>query len=175
MTKTTRLATLFVVLAMGVAHAGGQEGSIGVGAEYQLNGLTGGASLNYDAGQFHVGGFFSFSDPSNNNNDHYLSLGGRFFYHVHSTAMSDFGVGMGLGIVNVPDPTMMNPDNRATGLFIEPSVQIRLFLASNVALSFTAGLVIGTLDADGVVFDGQGLGGGGTVPTGLAGVHYYFF
>ncbi len=174
---TSSLVIAALVLATRSASAGGQSGTIGVGVERQINNEAGGVSVNYDAGRFHLGGFFSFQDNPGDNN-HFMSLGGRFFFHVHSTAMSDFGLGMGLGIANVPDPTMMDPDNRATRLYLEPSAQIRLFLASNVALSFTAGFVVGTLDADGVAFNGQGAGdgaGGGALPTTLAGVHYYFF
>lgn len=158
-----------------VAVAGGQSGSIGVGVERMLNNDAGGLSVNYDAGQFHAGGFFSFHDEPNDNN-HRWALGGRFFYHAHTTAMADFGLGLGIGFANVPAPTMMDPGNRATLMYVEPSAQIRLFLASNVALSFTAGLVIGTLDADGIDFDGQSIGAGaGLAPTALAGIHYYFF
>ena len=65
-------------------------------------------------------------------------------------------------------PTVTDADNRDTSLFLEPGFQIRLFVASNVALSFNAGLVIGALDAPG------GFALTGNV-TGGAGVHYYFF
>ncbi|MCX5747703.1 MAG: hypothetical protein NT062_35005 [Proteobacteria bacterium] len=177
--KTNLLIAAMILATSATASAGGQSGSIGVGVERQINGEAGGVSANYDAGQFHVGGFFSFSDSDGDNN-HFFSLGGRFFYHLHQTAMSDFGAGLGLGIASLPDPTMADPGNRATHLFIEPSVQIRVFVASNVALSFTAGLVLGALDANGFSFDGQGIGlgaGNGTIglPTASAGVHYYFF
>jgi len=163
----------------GVASAGGQAGSLGVGAEYQLSGL-GGASLNYDAGQFHVGGFFGFQDPSGPDNT-LLELGARFYYHLHSTAMSDFGLGGNFGLASVPGGAMMN--NRATDVFLEPGFQIRVFLASNVALSFSAGLVIGLIDApNNVAVTGQGVGGnivdfggGAVVFNGGAGIHYYFF
>ena len=47
---------------------GGQSGSIGVGAEAQLSGLSG-ASMNYDAGDFHVGAFLGFHDPGGDNDD----------------------------------------------------------------------------------------------------------
>ena len=148
--------------ASGLAHAGGQEGSIGVGAEFQLNGLTGGPSLNYDAGAFHVGGFFSFEDADGPDNTEY-SLGARFYYHVHSTAMSDFGLGGSLAIRSY-EPGM--GADRQTDVFFEPGVQIRLFLAANVAISAATGIVIGVADADGVLITGQ---------TITAGIHYYFF
>jgi hypothetical protein len=163
MTKNCLLATAFMLAASTAAHAGGQAGALGLGAEYQLNGI-GGASLNYDAGQFHVGGFLGFSDPPGGGNT-LFNVGARFFYHVHKTAMSDFGVGGGFGLSSVPGMGMGG--NRATNVYLEPSFQIRLFVASNVALSFTAGIVIGVVDASTFAVTGQ--------PTALAGVHYYFF
>jgi hypothetical protein len=171
---------VFSVLAFAsaTASAGGQAGSIGVGVESAINGETGGVSVNYDAGKFHLGGFFGYADGDGPNNSDF-TIGGRFYYHVHSTAMSDFGLGLGLGLASIDGVDMAGRENRATDIFIEPSAQIRLFLASNVALSFTMGLVIATADASGVAFGGQGAGGigtiGGAAPTALAGVHYYFF
>lgn len=162
MMKTRLFAALLVMSAAGVAQAGGQPGSIGVGAEAQINGL-GGASMNYDAGDFHLGAFLSFADPGGRDDDT-LALGGRFFYHLHSTTSSDFGLGGTLGIASVNNPA---PLDRETRLFLEPSFQIRMFIASNVALSFNAGVVIGVMDADNVNLGGQ-LNAG-------AGIHYYFF
>jgi hypothetical protein len=158
----TVLSALLVVAATGVAQAGGQEGTIGVGAEFQLSGL-GGASINYDAGAFHVGGFLAFADDDGPDNTQF-QIGGRFFYHVHSTAMADFGIGGNIGLASIEDPAP--PDERDTLMFIEPGVQIRLFLAANVAVSATTGVQIGVVDADGVLITGQ---------TIIAGLHYYFF
>ncbi|HEY5920376.1 MAG TPA: hypothetical protein VIV11_01840 [Kofleriaceae bacterium] len=149
--------------ASGIAQAGGQAGSLGVGAEFQLSGL-GGASLNYDAGDFHVGGFLGFDDDDGADNTIW-SLGARFYYHVHSTAMSDFGVGGSLGIVSFPEMGGPDPD-RLTGVFLEPGVQLRVFLAANVAISAATGVSLGVVDASGVVISGQVITGG---------IHYYFF
>lgn len=160
--KTRLFAALIVMFAAGVAHAGGQPGSLGIGAEAQINGL-GGASLNYDAGDFHTGAFLGFRDPGGTRDDE-LAVGGRFFYHLHSTTSSDFGVGGTLGIASINNPA---PNDRETRLFLEPGFQLRAFIVSNVALSFTAGIVIGVMDADNVDFGGQLTGG--------AGIHYYFF
>jgi hypothetical protein len=171
--KTSILAAVLLAASAGVASAGGQAGSLGVGAEYQIaSGLFGGAavagvpiggpSVNYDAGAFHVGGYLTIADGDGPDNTT-IGLGGRFFYHVHSTAMSDFSVGGTLGFVNFD----VGPDDRNTALFLEPGVQIRAFITSNVALSFNAGLVIGAIDASGFAMAGQA--------TGVAGVHYYFF
>jgi hypothetical protein len=171
MKKTLTLATVLCLAATGNASAGGTEGTVGVGAEFALNGLTGGVSVNYDAGKFHVGGLLSFSDDDGPNNTNY-SLGGRFFYHIASTAMSDFGIGGTLGFLSI------DTGDRATLMFVEPSFQIRLFLASNVALSFNAGIVIGVVDADGIAIGAGGVAGGdgvvGGAVNGVAGVHYYF-
>lgn len=176
MIKTSLLAVAMIAMASTAATAGGQAGSIGVGAEYQISGL-GGASVNYDAGQFHLGGFLGFIDPEGPNNTQFY-VGGRFYYHVHSTAMSDFGLGGTLGIGSVPTPMAAN-NNRDTDVFLEPGFQIRLFLASNVALSFDGGIVFGLIDAGGAAITGQAIDGahglGNVGFAGGAGVHYYFF
>ncbi len=153
-----------LVLGAGTALAGGSEGSIGVGAEAQLNGLQG-LSMNYDAGPFHVGGFLAFSDTDADDNTD-IAVGGRFYYHLHATSMADFGIGgsIGVGLFGDENP---NTDNDQTFMFIEPGFQIRAFLASNVALSFTGGLSLGVADASGVGVNGQ--------LNGAAGVHYYFY
>lgn len=175
MTKTS-LAAMFVLAMLGTAEAGGQAGTIGVGAEYGLafgnpisaGGTTGAtvggiglASMNYDAGDFHVGAFLGFQDGGGDDDTDY-AIGGRFFFHMHSGSMSDFSLGGNLGMVSVD-----TGGDRATLMFLEPGMQIRLFPASNVALSFTAGIAIGLVDAEGFGIGGQ--------PTGAAGVHYYFF
>jgi hypothetical protein len=163
----------------GVASAGGQAGSLGVGAEYQLSGL-GGAAVDYDAGQFHVGGVLGFRDPNGPDNT-LFQVGAHFFYHMHSTAMSDFGLGGNFGLASVPN-NAMGMSSRDTDVFLEPGFQIRVFLASNVALSFTGGIVIGLIDNHDVAITGQGVGGsvvdfgaGNIVLNAGAGIHYYFF
>ncbi|MBV8758003.1 MAG: hypothetical protein JO257_12025 [Deltaproteobacteria bacterium] len=179
MMKTSLLAVAMIAMASAgrVASAGGQAGSIGVGAEYQVSGL-GGASINFDEGKFHFGGFLGYYDPQGANNS-VVVVGGRFYYHVHSTAMSDFGLGGSLGFANVPAGGMPN-NNRDTFVYLEPGFQIRLFLASNVALSFDGGLVLGLSDPrKDVGITAQGIGGSPPFDTvgfaGGAGVHYYFF
>lgn len=176
MTKTSLFVAMLVVAVAGAAEAGGQAGSLGVGAEAQLNGI-GGASLNFDAGDFHAGGFLGFHDPGDRDDDTFL-FGGRFFYHVHQTLTSDFSVGGSIGYASINNPP---PVDRVTELYIEPSVQIRVFLVANVALSFNVGVTIGVMDAENVDLGGQYVGGtvdvSGT-PVALgggAGVHYYFF
>jgi hypothetical protein len=160
-----------MALGAGTASAGGSEGSIGVGAEeifnFNLGGTTfqfGGLSANYDMGQFHVGGLLGFFD-NGGNDDTDVFIGGRFYYHIHSTAMADFGIGgtATMGFIGDGD---MNTDNPQV-MLLEPGLQIRAFIASNVALSFTGGITLGLIDADGVTISGD--------PTGSAGFHYYFF
>jgi hypothetical protein len=166
MKKSSLFTAVLLMAASGLAHAGGQEGSLGVGAEVQLSGISG-VSVNYDVGAFHVGGLLGYGDDVFMQAD-YFQVGARFFYHAHSTAMSDFGIGGNLGIASVRDQP--DPDDRSSYVYLEPGLQIRLFLAANVALAFTAGVAIGLNDADGVTLTGQGTGfnfGGG--------VHYYFF
>ncbi len=167
MTKTSLFAALMLVGVTGLAEAGGSPGTLGVGAEYQLAGI-GGASLNYDAGDFHVGGFLGFADGGGDD-DTTWALGGRFYYHLHSTTDADFSLGGGLGIASVPDP--MGGGDEASLIYLEGGAQIRLFLAANVAVSASTGLVLGLSDADGVAVTGAGgvgLGAG-------VGLHYYFF
>lgn len=162
--KKTLLAAMtgmIMCAVAGTARAGGEPGSFGVGAEFQLSGV-GGLSANYDAGPFHLGGFIGFFDPDGDDDDTF-DIGGRFFYHVASTATSDFSVGGGIGIQSQNNP---DPLGRLTLLFLEPAFQIRAFVVPNVALSFTGGITIGTIDADDVLISGQVFGN--------AGVHYYF-
>ena len=165
--KTNLLCASIVALSTlgaGTAVAGGSEGTIGVGAETQLAGLSG-ISVNYDAGKFHAGGQLYFADaPRDNNTD--IGLGGRFFWHLHSTPTSDFSIGGNLGVLFDHKPEG-DPNGGRTQLFLEPAVQIRAFISGNVALSATAGIAIGLADADGVLLDGQITGG--------AGIHYYFY
>jgi len=167
MRKNMMLAAILVLAATSPALAGGVEGTVGAGAEVGLNGETGGASMNYDAGKFHFGGFLGFHDEGGDNgNDTDYTFGARFYYHLHDTAMSDFGVGGMIGFFS-EDHRNVPPLERDTRLYFEPGIQIRAFIATNVALSFTAGLSFGLADADGADIDGQF--------NALAGVHYYFF
>ena len=163
--KKTLLAAMIVfasVAFVGTARAGGQPNSIGVGAEFQLSGI-GGLSVNYDTGKFHAGGFFGYFDPDGPDNST-VEFGGRFFFHIASTATSDFGVGGSLGIQSINNPP--GSGNRDTFVFLEPSFQIRAFIASNVALSFTGGIEIGAADAHELNLTGNIIGEGG--------IHYYF-
>lgn len=153
-----------LLLGAGTASAGGRAGTFGVGAEALLSG-DGGLSLNYDTGTFHAGGFLSFDDEAGDENTD-IGFGGRLFWHLHSTDFSDFSIGGNLGVMLDNEP---GDDNSSSLIYLEPAVQIRAFIASNVALSFTAGIWVGLGDADGAHLGSQGQ------VTGAAGVHYYFF
>jgi hypothetical protein len=163
MRKNIMLAMVFVLATTAPALAGGKEGTIGAGVEAGLNPFTTGASMNYDAGRFHFGGFLGFFDGGDEDDTDY-TFGARFYYHVHETSLSDFGVGGMIGFYSQDQP--MDAE-RATLLFFEPGVQFRAFVANNVALSFTAGISFALVDADGAAIGGN--------LTGLAGIHYYFF
>ncbi len=181
MTKTSLFAALLLVGIAGAAEAGGSPGTLGVGAEYQLNGV-GGASLNYDGGDWHAGGALGFADLGGRGNDDTIwQVAGRFYYHVHSTTASDFGVGGSIGILSYP----VGGGNDNTNIYLEPGVQIRLFLAANVALSVSTGITLGVSDAKGVAITGGTVGGARMIGAdtngfvfgfgGGAGIHYYFF
>lgn len=165
MIKTSLLASLFVAALATSASAGGQPGSVGLGAEYQLSGI-GGLSLTYDGGIFHAGGAISFADPPGADNTDF-QIEGRFYYHVHHSAFADFGIGGSLGIQSLGNGPMVD---RSLNVFLQPGFEIRAFLSSNVALSASGGIVIGLADADGVAITGQNFGAAGGV-----GIHYYFY
>lgn len=182
------VSALALAALAGTASAGGSKGSIGVGGEATFGnaivnfdvgggddpeidiGTIPGLSIVYDAGQFHAGGFLGFRDGADDNDgdadDTDVAIGGRFYYHIHSTAMADFGIGGSATVAFIGDRTE-GLDANATAMLIEPGFQIRAFVASNVALSFAGGLSLGLVDAEGVQVTAQ--------PTGAAGVHYYFF
>ena len=168
MRKNRLLATVSVALLVlattSPVLAGGKEGTIGVGAELGLNGFTGGGSMNYDAGLFHVGGFLGVHQDSDADESDF-TFGARFYYHLHDTPQSDFGVGGMIGFYS--DDNVGAAGDRLSRLFLEPGLQFRAFIATNVALSFTVGLSLSLADERGTTLDGQ--------LQGLAGVHYYFF
>jgi hypothetical protein len=176
-----KLLVASILLASSSAFAGGPENSVGVGVEAQING-TGGLSVNYAMDKFHFGGFLGIQDPSGADNTSY-EIGGRFYYHVHSTAQADFGIGGSIGLDAVPFVDAMGNHKHHDNVYLEPGFQIRVFLSANVALSFSGGIVIGVADTDGVSLAGQTTGGaagqfdavaGSLAVNGGAGVHYYF-
>ena len=90
-----------IAAASRVASAGGQPGSIGVGAEFQLNGTRRrvGELRRRRVPRRRLPWLPRSATVADNTCS---SIGGRFYYHVHSTAMSDFGLGGSLGILEPP-------------------------------------------------------------------------
>jgi hypothetical protein len=125
----------------------------------------GGLSMNYDMGEFHVGGFFGFADDGERRRHRHRDRRALLLSHPL--------VGDGrlrrrrLGRHRLHRRSQPAIDENQTWVFIEPGLQMRAFIASNVALSFTGGITLGVADAEGVAVTAQ--------PVALAGAHYYFF
>jgi hypothetical protein len=156
MLSTSVLAAMFVHAMPAIAQledtggetssSGGGGGSrFGVGMETVLTAPfnaddvrfifpTGAAAVSFDTGDFRIDGLlyllFVEDDATT------FALGGRFFYKLHSTTKSDFSAGAGLALGFI-DGDRSDADIRVA---MEGAFQIRIFLASNVALSGSAGL-----------------------------------
>jgi hypothetical protein len=155
---TTTTTTTTTAPAMGATHGTG----IGVGVMVPLISPLSGASLAFDGGPWHAEGVLGMFKNGGGAPANRLSVivGGRFWWHIHNTANSDFSLGGGLSYYH-------NGPSGNDGLLIDGGAQLRAFLTSNVAASFTVGLGIATVD-----YDQLGLGGNF---IGTAGIHYYFF
>jgi hypothetical protein len=144
---------------------GGGHGKFGVGGILYMGG-TNGLSLAYDTGPWHIDTLIAYSGR---NDTDIFNIGGRFWYHVKSSANADLSLGGGgsLRHTSFPGPGNASSDE----VFIEAGLQIRVFLAPTVALSVASGLVVGAADADGLgignEFNTVGL-------SGSAALHYYF-
>jgi hypothetical protein len=143
--------------------AGATHGTgLGVGVAAMLAGPVG-LSVAYDAGPWHLDSMLGITkedgpDPADRRPS--IDLGGRFWFHLHKSANSDFSIGAGLGYEHHGPST-------ADVLSLEGGALVRAFIASNVALSFSVGLGIQTVDVSRVVLGGQFIGG--------AAVHYFFY
>jgi hypothetical protein len=143
---------------------GGSHGNIGVGGILYMGG-TNGLSLAYDPGPWHIDTLLGYSSTGGQDA---FNIGGRFWYHVKSSANADLSLGAGGSLRHIsPDGAPPSRDE----VYIEAGILIRVFLAPTVALSVGSGLVVGAADADGL-----GIGDGfNTVGlSGSAAVHYYF-
>jgi hypothetical protein len=140
----------------GEMGAGGSGGGLGVGVQAMLEGPFGAAVI-YDPGPWHIEGILGFFT----NGQTALALGGRFYYHLHSSTAADFSVGGGLGIVNVSDD-----GDGFTDIHLEAGAQVRAFVVPNVAVSASLGLAIVAGDGDLVALTGQLVGG--------LGISYFF-
>lgn len=151
--------TLLAVPATALAQdeAVSEARGIGIGAQAMLTGPIG-ASVTYDAGQFHIDGIFAIYDDDPGDTE--VQFGARFYYTVHERGVSDLSVGGGLGLINQEE----------NDIHIEGSAKIRVWLVSNVAFSTTLGL--------GFVLDGDQNNSDDLALTGqlnaLFGVTYFF-
>lgn len=129
-----------------------------LGASYAPGGA---ASVTYDTGQFRISGLLYLLAVE----DSYSSfgLGARFFYVVHESKTADFSLGGGAAVTH-HDP---DPGRSRSRVHIEGALQIRIFLASNVALHGTVGLGFGFGDEAFLINLGGQLTGG-------FGLTYYF-
>lgn len=149
--------------------AGATHGTgVGVGVAAMLTGgpgtpFPGGLSVAYDGGPWHLDTIFGLEKTDGGGmygRRPSFILGGRFWFHLHKTANSDFSVGGGVAFIH-------DGPARQQTISLEAGGQLRAFLVSNVALAFSAGLGIDTIDRSRVQVGGQ------FVST--AAVHYYFY
>lgn len=141
---------------------GGAAAGFGVGAMAMLTGPFGGAVI-YDPGQFHIEGIIGFES----NGVTTILLGGRFWYHMHTSTAADFSVGGGLGFASTELDDGFGMSEDVTTIHIEGGGQLRVFVVPNVALAATAGLAVVTGDdQDLVAVTGQLFGD--------VGVSYFF-
>jgi hypothetical protein len=138
----------------------GPARGLGLGVAAMLSGPAG-LSVAYDAGLWHLDTMFALAKAGGGSpgNRVQMTLGGRFWFHLHRTSSSDFSVGGGLGF------THDGPSDNDI-LHIDGGAQLRAFLVSNVAFAVTAGLAVNAMDANLVALDGQFIG--------AAAIHYYF-
>ncbi len=125
-------AALLMFLAPRPLHAEG----IGIGAQAMLTGpgdtglptTLSGVSFTYDAATFYVDGILGLTSGFSDQ----FGIGGQFWYVMHASDSADLSVGGGLGIADDGDDD--------TDIHLQGGVKIRLFLASNVALSSVIGV-----------------------------------
>jgi hypothetical protein len=121
---------------------GGSATGFGVGVQTMLTGPSG-PSFTYQASSFHIDGIFTFDTGVEDRffRRHRIGLGGRFFWELHAGSVSDFSVGVGVGIADRD-----RGPNRGIDVHVEGAAQIRAFIVPNVALSATFGLAMEILD-----------------------------
>jgi hypothetical protein len=128
---------------------GGAGGGFGVGVVAMLTGPFG-AEVVYDPGRFHVEGILGFRSLEDSQTD--IAVGGRFWWHLHTSTAADFSLGGGLGIV-LSDRE--DPQEDQTDIHVDGGAQVRTFVVPNVALAASLGLAIVSGDADFVGITGQ--------------------
>lgn len=143
------------VAATGTAggEEGGAGGGFGVGIVAMLTGPFG-AAVVYDPGRFHIEGILGFRSLEDNQTD--IAVGGRFWWHLHTSTAADFSLGGGVGFVLVDQEAT---DEDQTNIHLEGGAQVRTFVVPNVALAASLGLAIVSSDeADFVGITGQLVG-----------------
>jgi len=111
---------------------GGGHGKFGVGGIVFMGGVSG-LSLAYDTGPWHIDSLIGYSGV---NDTDVFAIGGRFWYHVKSSANADLSLGAGGSLRHTSPP---GGGNSADEVYIEAGLQIRVFLASAVSLSVSSG------------------------------------
>jgi len=159
----------------------GHGRGFGVGAMTMLNG-TSGALVTWGSpgGGLHADGFFGlhrYSDGGNNTTS--VSVGARFWYHVHAASFADFSLGGGVGYVHWRE--YAGPGSAARNdLSLEVGGQIRAFIVPNVALLADLGLGATFGNTDDIMIGGQAITdsgdrlGGPAFLTGTLGIAYFF-
>jgi hypothetical protein len=151
-------------------------GTIGIGAEAFLSGLTG-AEFVYDASLFHVEAILGYDHVSNANNmgsssDFTFGVGG--WYHLARGASADFSIGGSVGLMY----QSFVGGTSSTGFAIEPGAEARIFLSPNFALNGRVGVAITTGDnmaPTTISIGGQTTSGAVTANTSAGFGFTYFF
>ncbi len=137
------------------SYSSSSANGFGVGATSTLTGLNG-LSVVLDAGKTHYEGIFLIGEEV-------LNLGARGWFHIHESKRADLSLGAGFGFQRIDVG-----GESETPLHIEGGLQIRVFIADNVALSADAGLAFVVQDGDDqFVLGSHDLFGG-------AGIAYFF-
>jgi hypothetical protein len=140
------------------AESGPLGTAFGVGIHGMLTGPFGPAIV-YNMTRFHIEGLLAFES----NGATELTVGGRFWFHVHQTSASTLSLGGGLAFSSL-ETEPIPPETRGedqTVIHLEGGAQIRFFPVSNVAISASVGLGVLSGDADLFALTGQLTGGAG--------------
>jgi hypothetical protein len=136
---------------------------LGIGIQAFLGGPAG-LSITYDPGSFRIDGILAFALDSQEPDDVVnLVLAARAFVPLKETAVADFSIGGGF------EMDYISAGDSDVDITIAALLQIRAFITTNVALSFTGGLgfVLDGDDGDSTVFLGGQL-------TANAGATFFF-
>jgi hypothetical protein len=170
------LAHIALLLLLAPAAAAAQEGhGLGLGAGVLSVGsdmLGAPLAISYDTGPLLFDVYLGFArvaeEMTGGEGDLGLLAGASAHYVVHQAAQADLGVGLGVGYLRLRVGGLGEfDDGESDGLLLSLDAKIRVFLASNVALTAGAGLGAHVHQGD----DTLALGGR---LVGVAGLIYYF-